>query len=1027
MKKILLFTSILFLILTPSIVKSQTITSITITTPIICNGDFATVKINIDQTVPATQLRCFVGYYVGSSFVATDTINVSGSVANIQLQSGDYYVRLVDMLNTSIVFDEWSSVLSITQPSNLLTIDSIVVSEITCRDLDDASIVINASGGQIPYSFSIDSGLFEQLNNTFLDQKPGTYIAFVEDSIGCVFSTTVIITNPDSLQIDTTIFTDVSCYGSCDGAVQAIIASGGTAPYTYSVHSFGPFSHTNYFNSYCPGTYTVEVFDVNNCGAQDIIIIEEPDELLVSITTSLWNSYQIQCNGDSSGTAELLISGGISPYNMLCINLAGDTISNTMTAVSVNNILGLEADTYTFLVTDANGCKFMESIVYNEPSSITHNFIATHVSCNGWSNGSLIDVVAGGVGTATSYSYLWNTGETTYTLSSIPVGTYIMTVVDDNSCTSTATYVINDVNALAITINPTATNNVSCYDYCDGEIAVLTNGGLPMIDILGNPIYTYTWDDTLSQSSAIAVGLCADNTTNSTIYTCIVTDVIGCSDTVTYSLTQANSLVVTAALASPISCNLGNDGALNALATGGNGGILFSWNNSPAFSVSSTNNGLSEGAYVVIARDINGCLDTTEIILNQPSALVLNSLEVNHVSCYGLNDGEIIIDVNGGTVIGIQQYNYVWSYGFSETVNISKASPLAPGVYAVTATDANGCIYGSEQIYISQPANPLTIVTDSTDETCILNDGTATAYILGGTSSYSIEWSNGSVGSNSISGLSSGFYTVEVEDANACYITSTTYVNGVHDIFLPGNLSVIDSMVCLGTSIDFDIENKPALNYEWENGSNQADRTVTPLQGINEYVLTITDPTCSIPYQVTATILAVPVPALPISDPVGIAGAFPVILEGEQINIYSNNNSCSAYQWSWSEDTLAQQEISVNPTKSGWYKIAVEDGICLGYDSIYVVVGVQPYDAISPNNDGYNDTWGILDVVSYPKAIVQVFNRWGALVFETSGGLNYQPWDGTKNGLDLPVGTYYYIVDLNTGDTPQSGPITIIR
>ena len=55
-----------------------------------------------------------------------------------------------------------------------------------------------------------------------------------------------------------------------------------------------------------------------------------------------------------------------------------------------------------------------------------------------------------------------------------------------------------------------------------------------------------------------------------------------------------------------------------------------------------------------------------------------------------------------------------------------------------------------------------------------------------------------------------------------------------------------------------------------------------------------------------------------------------------------------------------------------------------------------------------------------------MFNRWGALVHETSG-LNYVPWDGTSNGKELPVGTYYYILDLNTSDEPQAGPITIIR
>ena len=90
-------------------------------------------------------------------------------------------------------------------------------------------------------------------------------------------------------------------------------------------------------------------------------------------------------------------------------------------------------------------------------------------------------------------------------------------------------------------------------------------------------------------------------------------------------------------------------------------------------------------------------------------------------------------------------------------------------------------------------------------------------------------------------------------------------------------------------------------------------------------------------------------------------------------------------------------------------------------------MGVKPYEAITPNGDGYNDTWTPLDIASYKDALVQVFNRWGGLVFESKGGDSYSPWDGTNENKELAVGTYYYIIDLNTGDEPQTGPITIIR
>ena len=117
----------------------------------------------------------------------------------------------------------------------------------------------------------------------------------------------------------------------------------------------------------------------------------------------------------------------------------------------------------------------------------------------------------------------------------------------------------------------------------------------------------------------------------------------------------------------------------------------------------------------------------------------------------------------------------------------------------------------------------------------------------------------------------------------------------------------------------------------------------------------------------------------------------------------------------------------VSPEKSGWYFVDVEEDGCLGFDSIYVIVSVNPFDAITPNNDAFNDTWKIVGIEKYNNALVQVFNRWGAIVFETSGGQAYEPWDGTNNGKELPIGTYYYMIDLKNGEEPVSGPVTIIR
>ena len=106
-------------------------------------------------------------------------------------------------------------------------------------------------------------------------------------------------------------------------------------------------------------------------------------------------------------------------------------------------------------------------------------------------------------------------------------------------------------------------------------------------------------------------------------------------------------------------------------------------------------------------------------------------------------------------------------------------------------------------------------------------------------------------------------------------------------------------------------------------------------------------------------------------------------MSGQDLEVSSNNFYGVEYTWQWSNDTItnASGAITIQQvSETDWYYLNVKDADgCLGYDSIYVVVGVKPYEAITPNNDEFNDTWTPLDIESYQNALVQVFNRWGGL------------------------------------------------
>jgi gliding motility-associated-like protein len=92
---------------------------------------------------------------------------------------------------------------------------------------------------------------------------------------------------------------------------------------------------------------------------------------------------------------------------------------------------------------------------------------------------------------------------------------------------------------------------------------------------------------------------------------------------------------------------------------------------------------------------------------------------------------------------------------------------------------------------------------------------------------------------------------------------------------------------------------------------------------------------------------------------------------------------------------------------------------------VTVLLPVNVPNAFSPNGDGINDVWNIRNLADYPDATVKIFDRYGKLVY-TSRGYS-KPWDGTRNGTALPVGTYSYIIQVKQGDTPLNGSVTIIR
>ena len=426
-------------------------------------------------------------------------------------------------------------------------------------------------------------------------------------------------------------------------------------------------------------------------------------------------------------------------------------------------------------------------------------------------------------------------------------------------------------------------------------------------------------------------------------------------------------------------------------------------------------------------------MDTTTYTISQPELLVADIANINitDVQCFDESTGQIIATVTGGTANIINQYTYNWSpnngtptdsYDFTNSIGTGTFSDLSIGLYEVVVTDVNGCTVTSNMVYVAQPTNELSIFTDSTDETC-LTEGTATAYVLGGTPVYDYLWTPGGQTTATATALiPNTSYVIEVTDANGCIITDETHINGYRNIFLPENNDYLDSTICLGQSVFLDVEQKEFHTYSWNTGETTASITVTPQDPITIYTLTIIDPMCPLtPFTVEAIFNVVKLDINPIATP------NPLVL-GDPTTIVSSYNY-NDFVWTWDMDIATGMSITDYPEVSKWYYVTATDyNGCKGVDSVYVVVGAVPYDAISPNGDGINDEWEILDIDRYPTADVQIFNRWGSLIFSSTGAnYNSNKWRGEHDGNPLPVGTYYYTINQNDGSDLQSGAVTIIR
>ena len=154
-----------------------------------------------------------------------------------------------------------------------------------------------------------------------------------------------------------------------------------------------------------------------------------------------------------------------------------------------------------------------------------------------------------------------------------------------------------------------------------------------------------------------------------------------------------------------------------------------------------------------------------------------------------------------------------------------------------------------------------------------------------------------------------------------------------------------------------------------------------------------------------------------------------VVLRGDSVEIKTSIPKNATVSWfpNIGLNNSQSDRPHASPDRTTTYKITVttEQGCTVEGEVIIMVIDLTIPNGFTPNNDGANDTWEIAGIKDYPNCTVEIFNRWGNVVYSNKG---YEiPWDGKWNGESVPVGSYYYHIYLREFEYKLTGSLNVIR
>lgn len=858
------------------------------------NGCTSTANGNVSQPtqLTATISDSNVACHGGATGTATvtpsggnggNTFTWSGAVSTTATASGlvanTYYVTVTDSKLCSVID---SAV--ITQPATPVSLAVTQLDSVSCFGGSNGGVTVAGAGGSPAYTYALDGSATYVASGTFTGLSAGTHTVTVKDAHLCDSTISFVIYQPTLLVPSITYTRNVSCAGSCDGAISAA-ATGGTPPYTFSSDGVN-YTAVDSFTSLCKNLYTISIKDALGCIQTITDSVTQPDSLKLTVASIT----QPLCFGQSNGQITVTAAGGTPGY-LYSIDFGAPQLSGTFS--------GLSAGLHVIGVGDRHVCLDSIHVLLGQPALLVVDTIATtSISCFGGNNGTITIGVSGGT---YPFSYVWPQvpGVTDSLGINLSAGSDTVFVTDAHGCRDTLTAILSQPNQLAPFV--VSLDSVSCYQG--------NNGGVTVSALGGTTPYTYALDgSTTFGASGVFTGL------DSGLHTVTVKDAHLCDSMISFFIYQPTLLVPSIAYTRNASCNASCNGSIAVSATGGTAPYTYSKDGINYQSADSFT-ALCAGHDTLYVQDAKGCVKSIIDSITQPAVLTLTVSDTIDPLCFAGTNGHIAVAAAGGTPV----YSYAFDGGTAQSAD--SITTAATGSHTVVVTDAQGCS-ATVNLTLDQPTQVSTDTTSVIKDTCY--GGTNGAIFLttsGGFGPYTYSWPqvSGNTGSSATS-LAAGTYSTVITDAHGCQETVSYTVTQPAQPSL--TILPFDTTLTFGDTIHLSPQFGPASlgspnGYLWTDTNSAlscttcAVPTVISTDSISAYSLQLTynNGQCTITATTTVVVNQL--------DTFAVASAFTPNGDGMNDTYYIRSKNVKSFHMDI-YDRWGQTVFSTNDITQGW-------------------------------------------------------------------------------------------------------------